>query len=933
MARHSRLRVAAGAALGTLALSTAAQGQACGAEVVLKRLDAGAAGPELTTPDGAPVIGGPFSMRVVDALPNASGALVFSPVEAPFFDPTYGATFYFGVPFKTGFFTTDSEGNGPIEFALAALDPSLCGGFVIFQAGVFDPAAQNGIAVSNALRLVVGENVGRLFDPELPSGQEGRDLLFGDVDGDGLRDFVATGPFSLRLGLPGGGFAATGPDYSVGGGDPHIVDIDGDGNQDLLLSGGVGFIVMLGDGAGDFTGIGSFGGTTGGVSVVPGDFDLNGTLDVITASSNGTAFHPGTGTGFFNLPTLFPTGAAVDVVGGDLNEDGFQDLVSVLETTDRVMTLTGDGTASFQLNGPFIVGLSPERAAIGDFDGDTLLDVVTANRTPPNITLRPGNGNGFLSPITTTVPTGEGRPNDLLATDLNGDGFLDLAVVNDVVEDVTLMLGNGDGTFGGIEHLAAIDSPDAVGVTDYDLDGDLDMVVTGDGGHVLLEGDGAGRFPGVNHFQIGSSPVSTTTSDILVADMNNDGVDDAVIRSDQDVHVLLGSRTGPVINAGSTENADIVVLGDFNGDGFRDVALEDGNFSSQVSVLLNPGDGALGAPISFATDTVNFLLAEDVNGDLDTDLVTTHGSLAPGELAVWISNGDGTFALPVHYTSSNTFDLIEPADLDGDGFLDFVYAINNTLFVRINAGDGTLGTEVSYPSGLSPSQEITELILLDVGGDPELDLVYRCTGVCVRINQGDGTFGSEAIHNAGVPILTGDMNGDLSIDLIGGTQQLINDGNGVFTPGITVGTSFDETRLVDVTNDGVLDFVGIERTLASPNSFIEFGVRVGRGDGTFMPRVSTDPVLIPNTLFPPWDVFDLDGDAIPEAVIVGDQNGDVTVFEGNGDGTYLAAETYSAFLESIGDLAAVDLDGDGILDLLATSEESRAALLTNRLGE
>ncbi len=930
---HHSLFLAA-AVLFCAATPSVGVAQACATEVVLKRLDAGTVGPELTTPDGAPAIGGPFSIQIENAFPNSSGALVFSTIEAPFFDPTYGAIFHFGVPFKTSFFTTDSEGNSPREVDLSVVVPSACGVSAIFQAGVFDPGAQNGIAVSNALRLVVGERVGRFFEPGIPAGQSGVDSVLGDLDGDGLRDLVTTDPLSVRLGLVGGGFAAGGFELPTSAVTVEMADLTGDGDQDVLTAGS-GFTVYAGDGNGGFTGAASFAGD--GARAVLDDFDLDGNLDVVLSGTS-TSLYTGTGNGFFNFPVDFATGDSVDVECGDLNDDGFQDVVSVIRSTDRVLTMTGDGTGNFQLNGPFVVGTAPERVAIGDFDGDTLLDVVTANEFSRDITLRPGNGNGFLSPIAATVPTGKGVPSDLLATDLDADGDLDLAVVKDFVEDVSVMLGNGDGTFGNVEHLAGVHSASAVEATDYDLDGDLDLVLLGGTGHVVLHGDGTDRFSGVRHFDVGGvSPVfSSGVFEVLKADMNLDGVEDAVVRSDDDLHVLIGSRSGPVSNSGTTVGSNRAALGDFNGDGFQDVVLEDGSIQSEISVLLNGGDGTLGAPTSFMPANRAFgLFAEDVNGDLVSDLLLDHVS----QLSVWIANGDGTFAGPALYAATGNFDQIELVDLNGNGSLDLAYVVDDMLFVRINAGNGTFGAEVAY----SAVANVSGLTLVDVGGGSGLDFVYTTAGAAhVRINAGDGTFGSEDTYTVdGSEILTGDINVDLFTDLIVGTQALINQGNGTFALGISIGSSLDERRLVDVTSDGVVDFVGLEFMFDFGTNmwFAAIGVRVGRGDGTFEPKVTAQDTSTRGRNTAPLLIVDLDGDAVLDGVIVATDLGDVVVFPGNDDGTFGAPDSYYAGREltpmvggGLGTVETIDLDGDGIQDLFVTADD-RVALLTNRLGE
>ncbi len=919
------------AALALFGVPTAAEAQVCGDEVVLNRLDAGTTGIELLAADGAPVVGGPFSLRIEGAFPNSSGALIYSPIEAPFFDPTYGAIFHFGVPFSTVFFGTDSQGSSPKKFNLPAVDPSLCGGFVIFQAGVFDPGAQNGVAVSNALRVVAGVRPARLFFGD-PAGQSAADSVLGDLDGDGLRDLITAIPFSTRLGLPGGGFASTGVDIPFGGSSVEVADLNGDGHQDVLLASTL-FGVYRGDGTGDFTGAAFF--SSGGPRAVIDDFNLDGILDVATAGAS-TAFHPGTGLGLFDFPTTFATGPTVDVAVGDLDEDGFQDLVALNYSTDRAVSMLGDGTGDFELEGPFVVGFQPHRVVVGDFNGDTLLDIVTANEILSDITLRTGNGNGFFAPITTTVPTGFGAPRDLIATDLDGNGTLDLAVVNEKDEDVTVMLGNGDGTFPDVENIAGVHGPAAVEALDYDLDGDLDLVLFGESdGHVVLTGDGSGRFEGVRHFQVGEFE-----AEILVADMDRDGVDDVLVHDRDRFDVLLGARTGPLSQATYPHPTHRASLGDFDGDGFQDVLIQDTSFTDTLSVLLNAGDGTLEPPLSFQLDHLSHF-AEDVNGDLLTDIVMTHHpTQSPGPLSVSICNGDGTFAAPTYYAASDWFNAFLLEDLNADGFVDALYGIDETIHVRLNAGDGTFGAEASYPM----VEHVRRLLALDVAGGSELDLVYTtwdADTLHVRINAGDGTFGSEMntpVNDA--PPLVGDMNGDFALDLIIGTQQYLNQGDGTFAPGITIPFSLDEGRLVDVTDDGVLDLVGLEDSTVSSFTYAAaVSVRVGVGDGTFEPEVRTETTLLDDLRTGMLHVLDVDGDAILDAVVVATQVGDVTVYHGNGDGTFGSAELYFVGRKfpypmfGILDFVTGDFDGDAIPDFFAANTDGRAAVLTNLLGE
>lgn len=228
--------------VGALTFSAVPQAQTCGADVLLKRLDAGLAGPELRTPGGAPVVGGSFEFRVEGAQPSTVGAMVFSPVVSPSFSPDYGAVFWFGVPYGTQFFATDSEGRSPALFGVGEVDPFLCGEPGVFQAGVFDPAATGGVAVTNAIWLRVGVERRPLFPGVRGLESRAVGLDVGDVDGDGILDLVAVRDTNNRLyvvlGTGNGVFADVATDYVVQD-DPQSVrlaDLDGDGDLDAVTA-------------------------------------------------------------------------------------------------------------------------------------------------------------------------------------------------------------------------------------------------------------------------------------------------------------------------------------------------------------------------------------------------------------------------------------------------------------------------------------------------------------------------------------------------------------------------------------------------------------------------------------------------------------------------------------------------------------------------
>ncbi len=173
------------------------------------------------------------------------------------------------------------------------------------------------------------------------------------------------------------------------------------------------------------------------------------------------------------------------LVAGDFNEDGKVDL-AVVNSGDpsagggTVVILLGNGDGTFKPGVNYSAGSFPVAVATADFNGDGRLDlaVTTSDQTSSSIAILPGNGDGtFQSALAT--PTSEGAT-FLIARDLDGDGKPDLAVAHccGPASDMTILRGNGDGTFQPEVHFAGGDSPNTIAVADFTGDGKPDMAVT-----------------------------------------------------------------------------------------------------------------------------------------------------------------------------------------------------------------------------------------------------------------------------------------------------------------------------------------------------------------------------------------------------------------------------------------------------------------------
>jgi len=221
----------------------------------------------------------------------------------------------------------------------------------------------------------------------------------------------------------------------------------------------------------------------------------------------------------FIAPRTFASGTnPMSVAVADFNSDGVLDLVVANFGSNSVSVLLGNGDGSFQPARSFAVGNEPISVAVGDFNGDGRLDLAVANNFlfSSSISVLLGNGDGTFQ-TALSFPAG-GSPRFIAVADFNGDGVLDLAVANWVSATVSILLGNGDGTFQAPQNFFAETEPNSIAVGDYDGDGRLDLAVANYSSVVVLLGNGDGSFQPARLFSAGAFPVYS----VAVGDFNGD---------------------------------------------------------------------------------------------------------------------------------------------------------------------------------------------------------------------------------------------------------------------------------------------------------------------------------------------------------------------------------------------------------------------------
>lgn len=335
-----------------------------------------------------------------------------------------------------------------------------------------------------------------------------------------------------------------------------------------------------------------------------------------------------------SLPT--PGNSAATAVA-DFNRDGIDDLVVTLGSTaisNNLAVFFGSGNGSFGSAQQLTTGgLNPFSVVTGDFNRDGNSDIVTANSGSDTVSLLLGNGNGsFLSSQTFRVGS---QPNSVIAADFNQDGNLDLVTANSgsSANNLSLLLGDGQGSFRSATSLKVKGTqPFAVASGDFNRDGKLDLVSadTISDSISLFLGKGNGEFKDPTQFFVGN--------------------------------------TSPIA----------IITGDFNGDKKLDVATGNAGVNSRgITVLYGNGKGSFpSARVVNAGGSVSSLASGDFNGDGNLDLAATINNLPT--LSMLFGNGEGEFTRSRNTSISTSPNGLSVSDLDKDGKPDLVTASTNS---------------------------------------------------------------------------------------------------------------------------------------------------------------------------------------------------------------------------------------------------------------
>ncbi len=624
----------------------------------------------------------------------------------------------------------------------------------------------------------------------------------------------------------------------------------------------------------------------------------------------------------------------VVLVKGDFNGDGSLDLVTGnwnnlagLYPVNNVTVLLGNGDGSFQIAGSFSVDGPPHALVSADFNGDGVLDLASATPGTDGVRVLLGVGDGSFGPA---VPVGD--PGDLggesvVAADFNNDGWADLAVGISEDDQIRILLNHGDATFAEPVLIGASDVIAALAVGDFNGDNEVDLAAVDSFTDqiAVYTGDGAGNFVLASVTGVAGLPIA-----LAVADFNGDThLDLAVAQYESDtVTILLGdgaasfSIANPPIAVGGAPYS--VVTADFNADGIVDIATTD-SAANSVSVALGHGDGSFEPGNATSVDSIpESLVAGDFDNDGQVDLgVMNYGSAS---VSVLLGRGGSLFPKtgPDNVTGQFPVAVVQ-GDVNGDGHADLITAdrLGNDITVLLGQGDGTFVGAGRFAVGRQPKH----LVAGDFNGDGRLDVVtgnyyYAVHTVSVLLGNGDGTFQDAVDYDIGGRpggLVAADFDGDFNLDLAASISidsyglgsrivVLLGEGDGTFAQRTVTDVGLSPRALVtgDFGGDALPD-------LAVANYFsADVTILISQEDGIFASLTHSlpgAPFAFPVNLV----AGDFDGDLLTD-IVVGLYSEDLVMIRQNSDGSFQDGPISDAAV-GFDAMMAGDFDGDGVLDL------------------
>jgi uncharacterized repeat protein (TIGR01451 family) len=819
----------------------------------------------------------------------------------------------------------------------------------------------NGVSIIGVHTLTNGQAV--MTTNLLPSGTNS---LTARYSGDSTHNGAVSAVLSQSVAvLPQSGVQSGG--FLTAGGSPHTVvaaDFNGDGIPDLALTNtsSSSVMVFIGKGNGAYNAGANYTANASGFGLVAVDVNNDGSPDLVLTNSslNEATVMLNSGTGTFSNAGTLTTGVTPQAIAAaDFNNDGKADLV-VANFGDGTLTIfLGNGDGTFSTAPGITIGTVSNAltsVAVADFNNDGNADIVVVGTGSSNLTVLMGLGTGaFQAGVTYAVGS---APYWVTAADLDGDGFIDLAVANASTSGNVQVLINDKthpGAFLARNTFNAGSVPHFIGAGDFNSDGIPDLFVVNRGtsngfSYSILTGTGTGSFSAPATTGVGNAPWSA-----VVADLNSDGRTDVAIASSGDNRLYLalgnglysnmivtGSHTGnftqgqvgatytlSVSNTGVFTSSGIVSVTDSLPSALTATAITGSGWTCTLGTITCTRTDPLAVGSSYPNITLTVSVANNA-GLTVTNSVTVSGG---GEN---ITNDD-TSTDPTTVFQTTTLALVSSLNPSISG--------NQVSFTATISSPAATGAMVFFDGGVpfetvvvASGTAVLNTTLLTAGqhtisarysGDTQYQSSSSSVVAQVVNSQAQNGFQAAVAYGLGVTspsgVVIADFNGDGKADIAVSNSSatskvtmLIGNGDGTFkTPGTNYsagGNGSDPFAIAaaDFNNDGMLDVVVANNGTSTVSVLINNGTNVS-GNVNFKAPLNLGAGSHPQHLA----IGDFNGDGSPDIAVADFSTGTagtVAILLGNGDGTFQSAKTTSVGGNPRA-LAVRDFTGDGIADI------------------
>lgn len=653
-------------------------------------------------------------------------------------------------------------GGSSVTLLLASGAESFRPGITIWSSGTaqavvaadFNGDGHADIAIAaSSLVILLGNGNGTFQAPvTVPNVSDALCAATADFNHDGIPDLAVcnsgASAMQILLGIGDGTFQA--PKSYPAGNTPNsvvVADLNQDGDQDLIVanlstSGGVS--ILYGERAGAFRSVVTYPLSAYCYYAAAGDVNQDGIPDIVASCEGNSSFLivlTGSPDNRFSKGSVIGTsGTTLQFLLLDLNGDGIPDIATPNLFGTDLQLFNGIGDGTFTPGPSLATGQGPEWVVATRVEKSAPIVLITANELGNSVSVLGSRGNGQFGPPSFPYPVGASGATAIASGDVNGDGIPDLVVTNGASNNISVLLGAGNGRFTATQNFATGNGPMSLALVDLNRDGNLDVVTANnnDGSVSVLLGNGDGTFQPHQDRAVG-----VQTQFVAVGDMNNDGLIDVVASSVEsgNITTLYSDGKGGFQSAsdyyfgGGLPGVTEFQITDFNGDGNLDIVGEF-FYGSGIVVLL--GDGTTHYTLSNSCvcnlNAPDGLAIADFNHDGKPDIA--FAQYGGNDIAVSL-NVNGTFGQPVN-TGLYAATLLTAGDFNGDGYPDLVATSfeSNLLYFYLGSANGSPLFSSIYGVNLSDTVRNPMIAVVgDFNADGKLDVaVAQSDGVAVLLN-------------------------------------------------------------------------------------------------------------------------------------------------------------------------------------------------------